>query len=238
LLHEIANRTRAKWSSDVFTIGFARRATPYKRADLIFSDFTRLRGLAKKHGAIQLVFGGKAHPNDEPGKELIRRIFRAAASLSDGISVVYLEGYDMRLGGLLTSGVDLWLNNPMRPLEASGTSGMKAALNGVPSLSVLDGWWIEGHIEGATGWSIGDDSATDADPSADVHELYYKLDKVIMPQFYGAPNEWANVMRNSIAFNGSYFNTQRMLLQYVQNGYEPQVSSGIGEGSCSRRILK
>ncbi len=221
LLNEIAERTNTEWDSSTFTIGFARRATPYKRADLIFSDVARLVALARKHGAIQLVFAGKAHPNDEPGKDLIRRIFRAAGSLNqgEGISVVYLEGYDMRLGALLTSGVDLWLNNPMRPLEASGTSGMKAALNGVPSLSTLDGWWVEGHIEGATGWSIGDDATPNADPAADVHELYYKLDKVILPKFYLAPGEWATVMRNAIAFNGSYFNTQRMLLQYVQNGY-------------------
>jgi glycogen phosphorylase len=221
LVDEIGERTGKKIDAAKFTIGFARRATPYKRADLIFSDLTRLTAIAKKHGPIQLVFAGKAHPNDEPGKELIRRIFRAAGMINgaSGVSVVYLEGYDMRLGGLLTSGVDLWLNNPMRPLEASGTSGMKAAMNGVPSLSVLDGWWIEGHIEGATGWSIGDDAATDADPSADVHELYYKLDRVIMPLFYGAPREWAKVMRNSIALNGSYFNTQRMLLQYLHNAY-------------------
>jgi starch phosphorylase len=175
--------------------------------------------MVKKHGALQFVFAGKAHPHDEPGKELIRRIFRAAAELDGDVRIVYLEGYDMKLGKLLTSGVDLWLNNPMRPLEASGTSGMKAALNGVPSLSVLDGWWIEGHVEGATGWSIGDDPSTDIDPSADVYELYFKLDKVILPLYYGARQDWARVMRNAIAINGSYFNTERMLMQYVRNAY-------------------
>ena len=219
LFREITERTRKKLNADAFTIGFARRATPYKRADLVFTDHARLRSLARKHGAIQFVFAGKAHPHDEPGKELIRRIFRASEALRDEVRIVYLEGYDVKLGKLLTSGVDLWLNNPMRPLEASGTSGMKAAMNGVPSLSVLDGWWIEGHIEGATGWSIGDDPSTDADPSADVHELYYKLDKVILPLFHSAREKWAEVMRLCIAYNGSYFSTQRMLGQYIRNAY-------------------
>jgi starch phosphorylase len=219
LMREVTERTRVKLDADAFTIGFARRATPYKRADLVFSDLAWLRTMVKKHGALQFVFAGKAHPHDEPGKELIRRIFRAAAELDGDVRIVYLEGYDMKLGKLLTSGVDLWLNNPMRPLEASGTSGMKAALNGVPSLSVLDGWWIEGHVEGATGWSIGDDPSTDIDPSADVYELYFKLDKVILPLYYGARQDWARVMRNAIAINGSYFNTERMLMQYVRNAY-------------------
>jgi starch phosphorylase len=219
LLREVTERTGEKLDADVFTIGFARRATPYKRADLIFSDLARLRSMAKKHGAIQLIFAGKAHPNDEPGKQLIRTIFRAAKSLGSDVRVVYVPGYDMKFGGLLTSGVDLWLNTPLRPQEASGTSGMKAALNGVPSLSVLDGWWIEGHIEGATGWAIGDDSSAAADPVSDPHELYYKLDRVILPLFYSAGDGWAKVMQNAIVFNGSHFNTQRMLLQYVQNAY-------------------
>jgi starch phosphorylase len=219
LLREITERTGVKLQAGSFTIGFARRATPYKRADLIFSDVALLRSLARKHGTIQLVFAGKAHPHDEPGKELIRRIVRSGAAVEPEVRVVYLEGYDLALGRLLTCGVDLWLNNPIRPLEASGTSGMKAALNGVPSLSILDGWWVEGHIEGVTGWSIGDDPLADSDPSEDAHELYYKLDKVILPMFYGAQQEWAKVMRNAIAINGSYFNTQRMLLQYQMNAY-------------------
>lgn len=232
MVDEVFRRTRVRFDPGAFTIGFARRATPYKRADLIFSDVARLRAIARRHGPIQLVFAGKAHPHDEPGKDLIRRIFHAVDAGDDSVRVVYVEGYDMHLGKVLTTGVDLWLNNPMRPLEASGTSGMKSALNGVPSLSVLDGWWIEGHIEGVTGWSIGDDAATDADPAADVHELYYKLDKVILPLFHGSQLEWAKVMRNAIALNGSFFNTQRMLLQYMQNAYDIPLTKEL-EGSFS-----
>ncbi|MGH9366522.1 MAG: alpha-glucan family phosphorylase, partial [Thermoanaerobaculia bacterium] len=155
LLAEVASRTSLRLPTDAFTIGFARRATAYKRADLIVSDASKLVRISKTAGPIQLLFAGKAHPRDEPGKELIRRLFRAAEELRGDVAIVYLEDYDMGLARLLTAGVDLWLNTPLPPLEASGTSGMKAAHNGVPSLSILDGWWIEGHIEGITGWSIG-----------------------------------------------------------------------------------
>ena len=203
------------------TIGFARRATPYKRADLIFSDLDRLRAIARNVGPLQLVFGGKAHPHDQWGKELIKKIHAAKHSLGDAVRVVYVENYEMTLGHLLTSGSDVWLNNPMRPLEASGTSGMKAALNGVPSLSVLDGWWIEGCVEGATGWAIGPDAKLPMDPSADIPELYYKLERVVMPLYYGLPYRWAEVQRNAIALNGSFFNTQRMVMQYLTNAYLP-----------------
>jgi starch phosphorylase len=167
------------------------------------------------------VFAGKAHPRDEFGKGLIKRIFEASAALGAALRVVYIENYDMRLGHMLTSGVDLWLNNPLRPLEASGTSGMKAALNGVPSASVLDGWWIEGHIEGVTGWSIGRDDPLPQDPSSDVYDLYAKLEQRILPLFYGMPYAWAEIMRHAIAINGSFFNTQRMLMQYLRNAYFP-----------------
>jgi len=221
LLDEVQRRTGTKLDPAVMTLGFARRATPYKRADLIFSDLSRLKQIAKKIGALQIIFGGKAHPRDEGGKALIRRIFEAAATLDGALRVVYLENYEMDLGRLLTSGVDLWLNNPLKPLEASGTSGMKAALNGVPSLSVLDGWWVEGHVEGVTGWSIGDNDVAEADQSGDAKELYGKLQRVIVPLFYGLPFEYAKVMRHAIALNGSFFNTQRMVSQYVQDAYFP-----------------
>ncbi len=221
LLDEITARTGVLLDPGVMTIGFARRATTYKRNDLIFSDIERLRRIAKRAGALQIVFSGKAHPHDEWGKAQIRRIYEAASQLRGALQVVYLENYDMRLGGMLTSGVDLWLNNPMRPLEASGTSGMKAALNGVPSLSVLDGWWIEGHVEGVTGWSIGEDCALPVDPSKDIDELYYKLERTILPIYYGQPYSWSCVMRSAIAVNGSFFNTQRMVMQYVRNAYFP-----------------
>jgi len=219
LLSEVAKRTGTKLDPKVLTIGFARRATPYKRADLVFTDLARLRAIAKNAGALQIIFAGKAHPRDEGGKELIRHIFAAAHELDGALHVVYLENYEMDLGALLTSGCDLWLNNPMKPLEASGTSGMKAALNGVPSLSVLDGWWVEGHVEGITGWSIGDSGSNDSDSSVEAVDLYDKLEKKIVPLFYGDPQSWAEVMRHCIVLNGSYFNTQRMVWQYVRDGY-------------------
>jgi starch phosphorylase len=219
LLDEVARRTGVQLDPAVMTIGFARRATPYKRADLIFSDVERLRAIARSAGALQIIFAGKAHPRDEGGKALIRHIHDAARALGDCVRIVYLENYEMALGALLTSGVDLWLNNPMKPLEASGTSGMKAALNGVPSFSVLDGWWVEGHVEGITGWSIGPSDSPEPDQAAEVHDLYEKLERVIVPLFYGDPLGWARVMRHAIALNGSFFNTQRMVQQYVRNAY-------------------
>ena len=201
------------------TIGFARRASTYKRADLLFQDPERLRHIARDVGPIQLVYGGKAHPHDEGGKNLIRRVVGGASSLADVIRTAYVENYDMRWGKLITSGVDLWLNTPMRPQEASGTSGMKAAMNGVPSFSVVDGWWAEGHIEGVTGWSIGSSEVAE-DPSLEVAALYDKLEREIVPMFYGRPNRYTEMMRFAIALNGSFFNTQRMLLQYIANAYK------------------
>jgi glycogen phosphorylase len=200
------------------TIGFARRAATYKRADLLLSDPDRLKVIARRAGALQLIYAGKAHPVDEEGKTLIRRVFELARSFEDDVRVIYLPNYDMRWAQLLTSGVDLWLNTPLQPFEASGTSGMKAALNGVPSFSVLDGWWIEGHGEGVTGWSVGADTRGD-NPSSELSSLYNKLGRVIVPLFYGQPSSYIEVMRATIAFNGSFFNTQRMLHQYVQNAY-------------------
>ncbi|MFL5577831.1 MAG: alpha-glucan family phosphorylase [Gemmatimonadaceae bacterium] len=221
LLDEVARRTGVRLDPAVLTLGFARRATMYKRADLIFTDLDRLRAVTQHTGPLQLVFGGKAHPRDEGGKGLIRRIHEAAARLGDAVRVVYLENYEMELGRLLTSGADVWLNNPLRPLEASGTSGMKAALNGVPSLSVLDGWWVEGCVEGVTGWAIGSDAPLPQDPSLDAPDLYTKLERVILPLYYGMPYRFAEVMRNAIALNGSFFNTQRMVMQYLRNAYAP-----------------
>jgi glycogen phosphorylase len=220
LLDEIARRTGQQLDPSVMTIGFARRATPYKRADLIFSDLDRLTQIAKTVGKIQVVYGGKAHPHDGGGKDLIRRIYAARDRLGDAVKVVYIENYEMAVAGQMVAGVDLWLNNPMKPLEASGTSGMKAALNGVPSFSVLDGWWVEGHVEGVTGWSIGGPDA-EGDPSRDAVDLYIKLERVILPLFYGLPFAYAEVMRSAIALNGSFFNTQRMVRQYVHNAYFP-----------------
>jgi len=227
LLEEVARRTSVRLDPKVFTVGFARRAATYKRADLIFSDPARLRRIVKNVGPLQIVFGGKAHPRDELGKQLIRNIHKAAAELGDALRVVYIENYEMDLGRLMTGGVDLWLNNPLRPLEASGTSGMKAALNGVPSLSVLDGWWVEGHIEGVTGWAIGGDDPAASDPADDAPDMYLKLERTILPLYYGLPYAYAAVMRNCIALNGSFFNTQRMVTQYLQNAYFPSAGTEV-----------
>lgn len=221
LLAEIERRTSEALSPTIFTIGFARRAAAYKRADLLFSDLARLERIIRRVGPLQVVYAGKAHPSDEGGKNLIRRVFQAAASLRDALPVVYLEDYDMGLGRLMCSGVDLWLNNPQKPMEASGTSGMKAAANGVPSLSVLDGWWIEGHVEGVTGWSIGDSAAPESRQEEEVASLYDKLEFVILPMYYERQMEFARVMRSCISLNASFFNSQRMVLQYLENAYRP-----------------
>ncbi|MDK2742718.1 MAG: alpha-glucan family phosphorylase [Nitrospira sp. BO4] len=223
LLHEVRTRTGIRLSHNVFTIGFARRATLYKRADLLLTDPNQLRDIAKHVGPIQLIFAGKAHPKDDPGKEMIKRVLQVAKQLENEVTILYLENYDIYLAQLLTAGVDLWLNTPLRPLEASGTSGMKAAHNGVPSLSVLDGWWIEGHIEGVTGWSIGPgpaESSQDSDVNArDSAELYQKLRWVIAPLFFHHQEQWIEVMRHTIAFNASFFNSHRMVQQYAANAY-------------------
>jgi starch phosphorylase len=220
LLREIEKSTGIHLSDHVATIGFARRATAYKRAELLFSDLNKLRAIRERTGPFQLVFGGKAHPRDEEGKAVIRRVFQAAEALKDCIPVVYIENYDLRWARLLTSGVDLWLNTPHRPFEASGTSGMKAALNGVPSLSIRDGWWLEGHFEGVTGWAIGYDEDPE-DHEIEIASLYDKLERTILPLFYTRPKSYAAVMRSAIALNGSFFNTQRMISQYVMNAYFP-----------------
>lgn len=224
LFEEVRRRTDRLFARDIFTIGFARRATAYKRADLIFLDSERLSEIARRTGSLQFVFAGKAHPRDDPGKEIIRRIFRLSRESKAELRIIYLEEYDLKLARLLTSGVDLWLNTPQPPLEASGTSGMKAAHNGIPSLSVLDGWWVEGHIEGVTGWSIGPLPVPSTMPAEDATardaaELYEKLSQIIIPLFYFNRDAWTELMRRSIAFNASFFNTHRMVQQYASTAY-------------------
>jgi starch phosphorylase len=223
LVDYVNRETNAGMDIHVLTLGFARRAAAYKRADLLFHDVERLKAIVARMGKIQVVYAGKAHPHDGEGKELIKRIFRARDALRDSVKITYLANYDMALGRLLTAGVDVWLNTPQPPLEASGTSGMKAALNGVPSLSVLDGWWIEGCIEGVTGWAIGErcgraDTSDDRSP-CDAAILYDKLEQVVMPLFYHDRSRFIDVMRHSIALNGSFFNTHRMVLQYVVKAF-------------------
>jgi starch phosphorylase len=218
LLAEVATRTGVVLDPKVLTLGFARRAATYKRATLLFTDPKRLAEIATKAGGLQILYAGKAHPQDEPGKALIQQVVEDAAWLSnDLLRIVYLENYAWDLGALMTAGVDVWVNTPKRPYEASGTSGMKAALNGVPSLSILDGWWIEGCIEGVTGWAI-EDGASDAE---EADSLYKKLETAVVPLYLKAPEKWAQLMRTTLAFNGSYFNTNRMVKQYISNAYYP-----------------
>lgn len=222
LLALIKTRTHVSLPTEALTIGFARRATAYKRPDLIFSDVSRLLEISSPATPIQLVFAGKAHPKDYAGKDLIRRIVAFSRELQDHLRIIYLENYDIDLAKALVAGVDLWLNTPERPLEASGTSGMKAAHNGVPSLSILDGWWIEGCVEGRTGWCIGAQESEDASDAAgrqDAEDLYSKLSGTVIPLFYRSHERWVDVMRHSIALNASYFNTHRMVQQYVTNAY-------------------
>lgn len=222
LIQHVNQATGVEMSVDTLTLGFARRAAAYKRADLLFQDIGRLRNIASRAGPFQVIYAGKAHPRDEEGKDLIKRIFQQVKLLKDDIKITYLENYDLELGKMITSGIDVWLNTPQPPLEASGTSGMKAALNGVPSLSILDGWWIEGCIEGLTGWSIGDHRSQTEETqnrSKDSSSLYDKLETVVVPLFYRDRDHFIDVMRHAIALNGSFFNTQRMVQQYVLKAY-------------------
>jgi len=222
LFQEVHTKTGLRLDPDAFTIGFARRATGYKRADLILTDLDRLREIAKVAGKFQIVFAGKAHPKDGGGKELIRKIYRAKKALKKAVQIVFLDNYNMEVGGKITAGADLWLNTPQFPLEASGTSGMKAAVNGVPSLSILDGWWVEGCVEGVTGWAIGQlrqSGDEHVDNAADAESLYDKLEHVILPMFYNERHKFLSVMQHAIAVNGSFFNTQRMVQQYITDAY-------------------
>lgn len=209
-------------STDVMTIGYARRSTPYKRPDLLFADMDRLTSIAETVGKIQIIYAGKAHPKDEEGKRLIQKIWRLAKDLKGRIPLVYIPNYDMYRAKLMVSGVDLWLNTPRPPMEASGTSGMKAALNGVINFSVLDGWWAEGHIEDFTGWCIGGQhhvNGETVEPNAESDDLYTKLAEKILPKFMNDRVGWQRMMALNIALNGSFFNTHRMVSQYVTAAY-------------------
>ncbi len=221
LLDYVRDETGVEMDPEVLTIGFARRATAYKRADLLFRDMERLAGLGA--GKLQVIYAGKAHPRDVPGKDTIRHVFRCMEKLRGKVKVVYLKNYDMKMALKLVSGVDVWLNTPQRPHEASGTSGMKAAHNGVVNFSVLDGWWIEGHIEGFTGWSIGpaptETALGGAGDELDAEDLYRKLEDTIMPTYYEARHTWVRMMQNAIGKNAYYFNSHRMMRRYVTEAY-------------------
>jgi len=221
LLAYVREKTGVDLDENTLTIGFARRATAYKRANLLFSDIDRLRKISQESGALQIIYAGKAHPRDIPGKELIKQIFQAKMKLAGDMEVIYLENYDLHLGALMTAGVDLWLNTPQPPLEASGTSGMKACLNGVPNLSVLDGWWVEGHLEGLTGWAIEENRSNQKDQvkPGEAEVIYEKLETKIIPLYYKRKSQFIDIMAHCIAINGSFFNTQRMMQEYVLNAY-------------------
>jgi starch phosphorylase len=226
LLSIVKERTGVELDENVFTIGFARRAAEYKRADLLFEDPDALAKLAAKF-PIQLVFSGKAHPKDFGGKKLIENVFTAAQALGDRVKIVYVPNYDMVLGRAICSGVDIWLNNPVKPLEASGTSGMKAAVNGVPNFSTLDGWWVEGCIDGVTGWEIYDqaDAFGKADDGGSFRQetasgMLSRLESEILPMYYNEKDAYTAVRRQSIFVNGTFFTTQRMVEQYYVNAYK------------------
>ncbi len=219
LVDEVARTAGTQLDPHAFTIGFARRMTAYKRADLLISDLDRLRQIARRSGPIQIVYAGKAHPRDDEGKRIIQRIYQAKEALQDDVTIAYIPDYNKRTTRLMISGSDVWLNTPKPPNEASGTSGMKAALNGVPHLSILDGWWLEGWIEGTTGWAIGTSDPERSNRVDDAASLYGKLAHVIVPRYYTDRSRFIDAMRNAIALNGSFFNTQRMVQQYVLKAY-------------------
>jgi starch phosphorylase len=222
LLDFVDENAGATMGVDTLTLGFARRATEYKRATMIFSDLEKLEEV-ERQGKIQLVFAGKAHPRDEMGKRLIKDIYGYIDRLKNDIKIVYIENYNMEIAGKLTSGVDVWLNTPLPPYEASGTSGMKAAHNGVVNFSVLDGWWIEGCVEGLTGWAIGpspDQAISEEERrKRELGDLYSKLEYLIIPRFYQERDSWISMMKNSIGKVAYYFNTHRMMRRYTTDAY-------------------
>jgi starch phosphorylase len=238
LIDTIRERSRQRWSNDhaspsvvlvggalldpsVLTIGFARRFATYKRADLIFHDIERLKKLLNdRWRPIQIIFAGKAHPADDPGKQLIQRVFNFARNPDLGGRIAFVEDYGEQFAQYMLHGVDVWLNNPMPPLEASGTSGMKAALNGVPQLSILDGWWIEG-FNGKNGWAFDHREENGNPDQADAEAIYDILEKEVIPCYYkvseeGVPHDWVEVMKESIKSNGAKFSARRMAKEYYQ----------------------
>jgi len=214
-LKVIASLTGKTFDLQQPILGFARRMTAYKRPDLIFSDLERLKAIAQKY-PFQIVLAGKAHPNDQGGKQLIEMIHRHIRDLDGIVNMAFLPGYDMSIAQAMVSGVDVWLNTPLRPMEASGTSGMKAAFNGVPNLSVLDGWWVEGCIEDVTGWAVGD--SIESENKKDALALYAKLEEVVLPLFRDQ-SKWVEVMKGAICKNASFFNSHRMMRRYTTEAY-------------------
>lgn len=214
LIRRVSRLSGARLDPKAIVIGFARRMTSYKRPLLIFQNVDRLVEIARRH-PIQIVFAGKAHPRDNEGKDAIRRIHQIARQLRGKVDCAFLPNYDMQLAKTLVAGVDVWLNNPCPPMEASGTSGMKAALNGVLNLSVLDGWWVEACIDGVTGWAIGAGGAGEAHADA----LYNRLEETVLPLFYSNAAQWCWMMKQAIANVAPFFNTNRMMRRYASEAY-------------------
>ncbi len=215
LIERVAAETGMSFKPEIPILGFARRMTAYKRPDLLFADLEKLKAIAK-HYPFQLVLAGKAHPHDYQGKQLIEQLYRHMRELAPHIAIAYLPNYNMEKALALVSGVDVWLNTPLPPLEASGTSGMKAALNGIPSLSVLDGWWSEGCIEDVNGWAIGDGTSIE---DSDSHSLYDKLENKVLPLYYEDRPGWIHVMKGAIGKSASFFSAHRMMRRYVVEAY-------------------
>ena len=213
----VRERCNVSLDPELPVLGFARRMTGYKRPELLFTDLQRLRSIAGRH-RFQVVLAGKAHPHDLHGQDTIRHLHQHAKQLGNEVPVAFLPNYDMTVAQKLVAGADVWLNTPLPPLEASGTSGMKAALNGVLNLSTIDGWWVEAWIEGATGWGIGEDGET-ASPESHAEELYYKLDNVVLPLYYGDRARWIGMMKQAISKIAYYFNSQRMMRRYASEAY-------------------
>jgi starch phosphorylase len=214
LLELVKRETGHSLRTDLPLIGLARRMTAYKRPDLLFADMEALSAVARDY-PFQVVIAGLAHPRDDSGRGVIKAFHEYAANLKDVLPIVFLPGYDMERAAALVAGCDIWLNTPLPPLEASGTSGMKAALNGTLNLSVLDGWWVEGWVEGVTGWSIEGDPPGSGDAAA----LYAKLRNTVLPLYYGDRGRWVWMMKQSISKIGSTFTSHRMLRRYVTEAY-------------------
>ena len=222
LIRYVREQSDVQFDPNVLTLGFARRFTGYKRATLLFSNLKRLEEI-NKVGKIQVIFAGKAHPRDWMGKRLIEEIHEMKENLKNTMDIVYLENYGLDMATKLTSGVDVWLNTPIPPFEASGTSGMKAAHNGVINFSVLDGWWVEGCIEGVTGWAIGPSPKEKMEDYErryrEITQLYDKLEYLIIPTFYKNRDDWIQLMENSIGKVAYYFNSHRMMRRYASEAY-------------------
>jgi starch phosphorylase len=222
LARYIRELTGVRFDLHVLTLGFARRFTGYKRPNLLFSNLKRLADI-NNVGKLQIVFAGKAHPKDFMGKHLIEEVNGLKEKLKNTMKIAYLENYNLDMAAMLTSGVDVWLNTPLPPYEASGTSGMKAAHNGVINFSVLDGWWVEGCVEGVTGWAIGPSPKEELEEAErryrEVTQLYSKLEYVVIPKYYRNRDDWIRLMENSVGKVAYYFNSHRMMRRYASEAY-------------------